>query len=262
MQRFALGIEYDGANYAGWQRQRHDTSVQEKLESALSKIAAHPVAVICAGRTDAGVHATGQVIHFDTAVVRDSIAWVRGVNSVLPRDIRVCWVKSVPQTFNARRSATARRYCYVIANHAVPPGILRNAVTWVLAPLDVALMQTAATHLVGTHDFNAFRAVQCQSKTSIRDMHSIQITQRGSHIVVDISANAFLHHMVRNIVGTLIEVGKKKCPTSWVKDVLESKDRRKAGITAPSNGLYLVRVAYPIEYNLPSEQLHTPWFLA
>jgi tRNA pseudouridine38-40 synthase len=261
MQRIALGIEYNGANYAGWQRQRHSPSIQAHIESALSKIAAHPVAVFCAGRTDAGVHASGQVLHFDTPSARPLIAWVRGVNAYLPSDIRVLWVKPVSSDFDARKSALSRRYCYIIANQPVSPGIMHKTITWVLSPLDAPLMQTGANFLLGNHDFSSFRAAQCQAKSPVRTLHDITITRKNEQIIVDVTANAFLHHMVRNIVGTLISVGQKKYPCAWIQDVLHAKDRRAAGLTAPSNGLYLVKVSYPDKFEIPlSTAFSSPWF--
>lgn len=255
MQRIALGIEYDGANYSGWQRQHHKPSVQEHLEKALSKVASHPVIVFCAGRTDAGVHASGQVVHFDTAAIRQDPAWTRGVNSHLPKDIRVCWSKKVASTFDARRSALSRRYYFVIVNRPVPPGILHNAMTWVLPTLDVALMQEGAKYLLGEHDFSAFRASQCQAKSAVRTMHAIDVTRTENDLILlDVTANAFLQHMVRNIAGTLIAVGQKKYPPSWIAEVLASKDRRKAGITAPPQGLYLVKVNYPSCFEIPTTE--------
>jgi tRNA pseudouridine38-40 synthase len=259
MQRIALGLEYDGSQYSGWQRQNHKPSIQAHLESALSKVADHPVAVVCAGRTDARVHASGQVVHFDTPAVRVPLAWTRGVNAHLPPDIRVNWQAAVTHDFNARHSAVSRSYSYIILNRPIPPGIMRNAVTWVLAPLDATLMQTGADFLVGTHDFNSFRAAQCQAKTSTRTIHSLEIVRKGAHIIVEVTANAFLHHMVRNIVGSLIKVGKGECNPDWIEEVLAGKDRRLAGLTAPPNGLYLVHVGYPEMHGLKTPKQH-PWF--
>lgn len=259
MQRIALGIEYNGANYAGWQRQHHKPSIQQHVESALVKVANHPVSVCCAGRTDAGVHASSQVVHFDTPALRQPVAWIRGVNTFLPKDIRVCWVKNVSSMFNARRSALYRRYCYLIVNRSTSPGILHQGMTWIRPSLDVNLMQTGAQFLIGSQDFAAFRAAQCQSKSSVRTVHKLEVIRQGDLILLDIVANAFLHHMVRNIAGTLIAVGTKKRPPSWVGDVLKSKDRAFAGVTAPAQGLYLVEVSYPAEYDIPSVGRY-PWF--
>lgn len=260
MQRIALGIEYDGANYSGWQKQHHCPSIQTHLEKALSQIATVPISVICAGRTDARVHASGQIIHFDTPVLRQNIAWIKGVNTHLPHDIRVLWAKEVDSAFNARRSAISRRYCYVIVNRPISPGILRQGASWVREALDETLMQEGAQYLLGTHDFNAFRATQCQAKSSVRNVTAINVKRQGSNIIIDISANAFLHHMVRNITGTLLMVGQKKYPPVWVKEVLASKDRKAAGFTAPPQGLYLIKVCYPSHFEIP-EHPCLPWFL-
>lgn len=261
MQRIALGIEYNGANYSGWQKQHHKPSIQEHIEFALFKIANHAIAVCCAGRTDAGVHASSQVIHFDTSAIRDDIAWIRGVNTYLPRDIRVCWVKKVPAHFNARRSALYRRYGYIILNRKAAPGIVHQGMTWILPSLDVHLMQQGAQYLVGTKDFAAFRAAQCQAKSSIRTVHKLTVTRQGDLIILDVIANAFLHHMVRNIAGTLIAVGLKKEPIEWVEGVLNSKERAQAGVTASPHGLYLMEVGYPDEFDIPSKGNY-PWFFS
>lgn len=260
MQRIALGIEYDGTNYFGWQRQRHHVSVQGELESAISKVADHAVLTACAGRTDAKVHACGQVIHFDTTALRSLDAWLKGINTHLPRDIRVKWSCDVPLTFDARKSALNRRYIYVILNQPVSSGILRHATTWIYHNLDISKMQVAANYLLGTHDFTAFRGAHCQAKTPIRTISAIEFTQIREKIIFDITANAFLHHMVRNIVGTLLLVGQQKCPPEWVQTVLQSRDRRQAGAMAPPQGLYLLNVSYPEYFNLPQIS-DRPWFL-
>ncbi|HRE30660.1 MAG TPA: tRNA pseudouridine(38-40) synthase TruA [Candidatus Berkiella sp.] len=259
MQRIALGIEYDGSRYFGWQRQKKRTSVQESLETAISKVANHPILTYCAGRTDAGVHASNQVIHFDSEADRAPIAWVRGVNSYLPPDIRVCWMQPVSADFDARKSALSRRYCYIIVNRAVSPGILRHGVTWILPTLDVDAMQSGAQYLLGKHDFSSFRGAHCQAKTPIRTISAVQFHRLGDNIILDITANAFLYHMVRNIVGSLLMVGQGKCPDTWIKGVLAAKDRRAAGLTAPPQGLYLVDVRYPDNFGL-LEPIRMPWF--
>lgn len=253
MQRIALGIEYDGANYSGWQRQRHKSSIQEQLEKAISVIANDVTPIFCAGRTDAGVHASGQVIHFDVNREREDHVWIRGVNAHLPADIRVLWSKRVINTFDARRSALSRRYCFIIINRSVSPGILNRSMTWVMASLDVTLMQEGAQYLLGNHDFSAFRAAQCQAKSAIRTLHSLKVQRYNEYVVIDITANAFLHHMVRNIAGSLIAVGQKKYTPRWIEEVLHSKDRRCAGITAPPHGLYLVQVNYPDHFEIPTD---------
>lgn len=252
--RIALGIEYNGRNYYGWQRQQDMSTVQGRLEQALSKIADHPIGVICAGRTDAGVHATGQVVHFDVDVERAEPAWTLGVNSNLPDDIAVRWMAPVSDDFDARFSATARRYRYLIYNSPTRPAVLAGGVTHVYYPLDEIRMQQAAPVLVGEHDFSAFRAAHCQSNTPFRNLRFIEITRRGDYIMVEVMANAFLHHMVRNIVGSLIEIGKGEQPVDWIGILLEGKDRTKAAATAKPDGLYLVDVTYPESFNLPQRQ--------
>ncbi|MCC5879851.1 MAG: tRNA pseudouridine(38-40) synthase TruA [Idiomarina sp.] len=249
--RIALGIEYSGQNYYGWQRQPGMPTVQGKLEQALSKIADHPVQVTCAGRTDAGVHATGQVVNFDTDVVRADAAWTLGVNSNLPKDIAVRWTHPVSEDFDARFSATARRYRYVIYNSPTRPAILAPGVTHIYHALDVDKMRAAAPLLLGEHDFSAFRAAHCQSHTPFRDLRHIEVTQRGSYILVEVMANAFLHHMVRNIVGSLIVIGQGEQAPEWMSELLSSKDRTRAAATAKPNGLYLVDVTYPDHFALP-----------
>ncbi|GLS82600.1 tRNA pseudouridine(38-40) synthase TruA [Paraferrimonas haliotis] len=250
--RIALGIEYNGANYFGWQRQREVDSVQQRLELALSTIANHDIEVICAGRTDSGVHATGQVVHFDTHANRPLKAWSMGVNAHLPDDIAVRWCIEVDQDFHARFSATARRYRYVILNHKLRPAILKNGVTHHHQPLDEKAMHQAAQALLGEQDFSSFRAVQCQSKTPFRNVHRVQVKRFGDYLVVEIEANAFLHHMVRNIVGSLLLIGQGDKPQNWIAQLLELKDRTQAAATAKANGLYLVDVTYPQSYQLGS----------
>lgn len=258
--RIALGIEYDGSRYFGWQRQHEVASVQEKLERALSKVADHEVQVVCAGRTDAGVHATGQVVHFDTTSVRAERAWTMGVNTNLPPDIAVRWVKEVPDDFSARFSATARRYRYVLNNSPLRPGIGGTLVTHFYAPLDAERMHLAAQCLLGEHDFTSFRASQCQSNTPYRNIHFINVHRCGDYVIVDIQANAFVHHMVRNIVGSLCLVGTGEQESSWLADLLAARDRTLAAATAKPNGLYLVDVTYPEQLGLPKAALG-PLFL-
>lgn len=250
--RIALGIEYDGSAYYGWQRQKEVISVQEELEKALSIIANHPVTVNCAGRTDSGVHGTGQVVHFDTTADRKDVAWTLGVNANLPDDIAVRWIKHVDQQFHARFSATARRYRYIIYNGQFRPGILRNGLSHYHVPLNVELMHQAGQYIIGEQDFTSFRALHCQANSPVRNIEYLNITRRSDFIVVDIKANAFLHHMVRNIVGSLIEVGRGNQPIDWLKKLLLVKDRSKAAATAKPGGLYLVEVDYPNEFALPT----------
>jgi len=249
--RIALGIEYDGANYYGWQRQKEVISVQQKLEEALSLIANHPVTVNCAGRTDSGVHGTGQVVHFETTANRKEVAWTLGVNANLPDDIAVRWMKQVDDTFHARFSATARRYRYIIYNASFRPGILRSGLSHYHHPLDEKLMQEAAQYIIGEQDFTSFRALHCQANSPIRTIEYIDITRRADFIIIDIKANAFLHHMVRNIAGSLIEVGRGKQPVDWLNTLLAVKDRSQAAATAKPGGLYLVEVDYPEHFELP-----------
>ena len=250
--RIALGIEYDGSAFYGWQRQREVNSVQQELEIALASVANQPVELSCAGRTDAGVHATGQVVHFDTSAVRDSKAWIMGTNTRLPDAIAVRWAQPVADDFHARFSATARRYRYIIYNHKYRPAILRAGLSHYHQTLDIALMQQAAPLLLGEQDFSSFRAMQCQSKTPFRNIHHLTIERRGDFIVLDIKANAFLHHMVRNITGSLLEVGMKNRPPEWIGEVLAAKDRSLAAATAKPGGLYLVDVDYPAQFGLPT----------
>lgn len=258
--RIALGIEYDGTQYYGWQRQREVNSVQEELEKALSVIANHPVEVQCAGRTDAGVHGTGQVVHFDTTATRKMIAWTMGANANLPKNIAVRWAKEVPDEFHARFSATARRYRYVIYNHMFRPGILATGVSHYHGELDVALMHQAGQFLLGENDFTSFRAVHCQSRSPWRNIMHLNVTRHERYVVIDIKANAFVHHMVRNITGSLIAVGRGEQEPEWIQWLLEAKDRKLAGATAKAEGLYLVDVDYPAVFDLPKAPLG-PLFL-
>ncbi|PIJ51602.1 tRNA pseudouridine(38-40) synthase TruA [Erwinia sp. OLTSP20] len=252
--KIALGVEYDGSQYYGWQRQQEVASVQACLEQALSRVANHPVTVFCAGRTDAGVHSTGQVVHFDTPSIRADGAWTLGVNANLPPDIAVRWAKQVDPRFHARFSATARRYRYIIYNHRLRPAVLGRGVTHFYHPLDAEKMHHAAQCLLGENDFTAFRAVQCQSRTPWRNLMHIQVRRYGAYVVVDIKANAFVHHMVRNIVGSLLEIGCGNQHAGWMAELLAAKDRTLAAATARAEGLYLVAVDYPGEFALP----HSP----
>lgn len=258
----ALGVEYKGARYRGWQRQEAGTpSVQEALERALAKVADAPVSVVCAGRTDACVHGSGQVVHFDTEAQRPLRAWVMGTNANLPPDISVTWAQPMPPEFHARFSAVARRYRYVIYSDPVRPAHSAEEVTWNHRPLDVVRMREAAQALVGTHDFTSFRAVQCQAKSPIKTLHHLKVIEHGRFIVLDIRANAFLHHMVRNIAGVLMAIGAGEREPSWAAEVLAARDRRQGGVTAYPYGLYLVRVEYPDSFELPSRYLG-PHFLS
>jgi tRNA pseudouridine38-40 synthase len=250
--RIALGVEYDGSRYCGWQMQSHGTrTVQHELEMALSIVADHPVQVVCAGRTDTGVHATGQVVHFDTSAKRPSRAWVMGVNTHLPDDVCVHWSRAVDAGFSARFSATMRAYRYVIQQRAARPALYSSRVTWIHHQLDTVAMHQAAQALLGENDFSSFRSSACQSEHAMRFIQSIDVSAEGGFVYVDIRANAFLHHMVRNIVGSLLLVGSSERPPGWIAELLALKDRTRAGPTAPADGLYLVEVQYPDEYGLP-----------
>lgn len=251
--RIALGLEYDGTQFSGWQRQAHGLSVQAALEKALSRVADHSVRVTCAGRTDAGVHATHQVIHFDTDAARLPQAWRRGVNSNLPDAIRVCWVRVVAQDFNARYSATARAYRYVILSRPVPPALQRLRVVWTWRPLQLEAMRAAAQYLLGEHDFSSYRAVACQARHPVRTLHRLDVSRAGDYVYIDVAANAFLHHMVRNIAGVLLSIGWGDHPPRWAWEVLQARDRTVGGVTAPAQGLYLVAVRYPARFAIPGQ---------
>lgn len=260
--RYALGIEYAGYNYHGWQSQRDEgvSTVQETLEAALSQIACHPVSVICAGRTDTGVNGCYQVVHFDAQVERPDRAWVRGTNTKLPDDVAVLWAKPVPEEFHARFSAMERRYRYLIYSAEVKPAILSRGVTWTHKELNLERMQAGAEHLVGEHDFTSYRAIACQAKSPVKTVKSLEVYQKGQLIVIDICANAFLHHMVRNVAGVLMKIGAGEASTDWSREVLEARDRRMGGVTAPPWGLYFVDVKYPEEFDLPPGN-RGPFFL-
>ena len=249
--RIILILEYDGSRYCGWQSQPSLCSVQDALEVALSKIACTNTRVITAGRTDTGVHALYQVVHFDTQVKRPVSAWVRGVNSFLPDDIAVLWASETDDDFHARYSATARHYRYTLVNQPVRPGLLNKKVGWFHQPLDIQLMQQAAATLLGKHDFSSFRAAECQAKSPMREITKLDISRQGNTLVFELSANAFLHHMVRNIVGCLVYVGKGKYAPEWMPELLVSRDRAKAAPTFSAAGLYLAGVTYDSKWNLP-----------
>ena len=255
--RVACCIEYDGRRYSGWQIQDHPNviTVQAELERSLGGVAAAPVRVHCAGRTDTGVHATGQIIHFETPVARSIKAWTLGTNTYLPDDVRVLWASAVPAEFHARFTAISRRYRYIIGNTRVRPALLRGQLTWQRKPLDASLMHTEAQCLLGERDFTSFRAAGCQSRSPMRNLQSIEVTRRGELVVIDIQANAFLHHMVRNIAGSLMAVGSGRQKPGWLAHILAVKDRNQAADTAAADGLYLVRVHYPPEFNLPNTPL-------
>jgi tRNA pseudouridine38-40 synthase len=249
--RIALGIAYDGRPFDGWQSQSTGNAVQDRVEAALARIAGVAARVTAAGRTDAGVHAIGQVAHFDVLVERPESAWVRGTNAHLPEGIAVQWARVVDDAFHARFSATSRSYTYVLYNHPVRPAVFAGKVGWFHLPLDVAAMQAAAGCLVGEHDFSAFRSAECQARTPVKALYRMEIRRRDEYVIFQLTANAFLHHMVRNVVGCLVYVGKGAQPPSWLKDVLDGRDRARAAPTFSADGLYLTSVAYPERWNLP-----------
>lgn len=249
--RVALGIEYDGTGYVGWQRQKSGVGVQAVLEKALEQIANERIAVVCAGRTDTGVHATGQVVHFDTTAERSDRSWLLGANSKLPGDVNLTWAAPVSDDFHARFSAVRRSYRYLILNRSYRSALSRHRAWWVYEPLEVRAMQEAADHLVGKRDFSAFRAAGCQASTPVREMSEVRVEKEGHWITITVRANAFLQHMVRNITGTLVAIGRGDRGPEWARTVLESRDRTKGGIAAPPHGLTLVSVEYPAEFGLP-----------
>lgn len=260
--RIAIGIDFNGRAYRGWQTQQPGVkSVQETLERAIGRVANHPVIVHAAGRTDAGVHAAGMIAHFDTEAHRPERSWMLGVNTHLPDDIALRWVVPVSDDFHARFKAVARRYRYVIYNHAFRSSLLAGMVTWHYHALDLARMQAAARHLVGTHDFTSFRAVACQAPKPVRHVHFLELRQKGPFIVLDIQADGFLHHMVRNIAGVLMAIGQGKAEPDWAAEVLAARDRTLGGVTAPPEGLYFVDALYPEQFQLPRDQPLGPAFL-
>jgi tRNA pseudouridine38-40 synthase len=252
MKRVALGIEYKGSDYHGFQQQPNGVkTVQQALERALSRVADETINLVCAGRTDAGVHATNQVIHFDTLALRPAKAWVKGTRPYLPDTVSVRWAQDVVPKFHARFSAQNRTYRYLLSDAPTVSALLSDQVTWSSRPLRLDWMKAGAAYLVGKHDFTSFRATQCQARSPVRTIEYIHLVRRGDLIVMEVQANAFLHHMVRNIVGVLTAVGAGDKPAAWVGEALAACDRRAAGVTAKPNGLYLVGVDYPAEFNLP-----------
>ncbi len=254
--RYAMGIEYDGNGFYGWQKQKHaSNTVQEVLESALSRVANEPLTVVCAGRTDTGVHGTHQVIHFETRAARKDRAWLLGTNTYLPTGVAVRWVRQVSSDFHARFSALERRYRYVICSAEVRPALFSRQVSWTYKSLDIARMQAGADYLLGQHDFSSYRAVACQAKSPVREIRSLTVHQVGHLIVIDVRANAFLQHMIRNIAGVLMRIGAGEAEPIWAQEVLEARDRRLGGVTAPPFGLYFVDVTYPERFDLPASDL-------
>jgi tRNA pseudouridine38-40 synthase len=249
--RIALGLEYDGAAFCGWQSQPGGCGVQDALERALSEVAGEKVATVCAGRTDAGVHALGQVVHFDASAERPLTAWTRGANALLPDQVAVVWAREVDGRFHARFDATGRRYIYWLLSRPQRPGLLAGRVGWTHAALDEGAMREGAACLLGQHDFSAFRAAECQAKTPVKTLREISITRRGPLLRLEFAADAFLQHMVRNIVGSLVYVGAGRQPAPWMRDLLESRDRNRAAPTFSPAGLYLTGVEYDAAWNLP-----------
>jgi tRNA pseudouridine38-40 synthase len=251
--RIALGIEYDGTDFSGWQRLKTDASVQGALEQALSKVAAHPIEVSCAGRTDAGVHGRCQVVHFDTEAQRDMRGWMLGAGSNLPGSVAVLWAQPVLESFHARYAARSRRYRYHILNRPVRAALDARYVTWERVPLDAERMRIAAQALLGEHDFSAFRALSCQAAHPRRTVLAVSVGRQGEQVFVDIEANAFLHHMVRNIVGSLLMIGRGEQPVAWMAELLAGCDRQVAGPTAPASGLTFIGPRYQPHWGLPAE---------
>jgi len=251
MARIAAGLEYDGRAYSGWQFQPGLNTVQQVVERALSRVADSPVECTCAGRTDAGVHAFAQVVHFDSQAARSERGWRLGANTYLPPDVSVVWVREVPEHFHARYSAMARTYRYHILNRDSRPGLAAGRATWERRPLDVRRMHDAAQVLVGEHDFSAFRAVECQAKSPVRRVEGLSVTRSGEWVTLEITANAFLHHMVRNVAGLLLAVGQGESPPERVAAVLAARDRKLNAATAPPDGLYFAAVRYPPEFGVP-----------
>ena len=259
--RLAAGVEYQGTGFAGWQSQPHASSVQAEVEHALSMVADCPIKVICAGRTDAGVHGVGQVIHFDTTASRPPQAWVFGANAHLPASVSLRWVKPVPDDFHARYNARSRRYRYLIHNSRTRTALFADRACWYTYPLDAGRMQEAARHLVGEHDFSSYRATECQAKSPIRNVREISVERRNNWVMIDVEANAFLHHMVRNIAGVLMMIGRGVQEPGWTKDILLARDRRAGGVTADAEGLYLLLVRYDALYGIPAPDLSASMML-
>jgi tRNA pseudouridine38-40 synthase len=261
--RIAFTLSYNGHAYHGWQAQKSDVpTVQKYLEMAVSKVANEPVSVVCAGRTDRAVHASHQVVHFDTQAVRSERSWVLGCNSALPRDISVSWASQVDPAFHARYGATSRRYHYCIYNFPTRPANFSNEMTWCHHSLNEKRMHSAAQCLVGTHDFSSFRATGCQAKSPVRSIEHVEVFRVGPMVIIDIKGNAFLHHMVRNIAGVLMEIGAGQAAPGWCQEVLNAKDRTQGGVTALPNGLFLTQVKYATEFGIPCQNLGSGWLQA
>lgn len=257
--RLALGISYDGRAYQGWQSQLSGRTVQDRLEQALSRFAAHRVSTVCAGRTDAGVHGLMQVAHFDTEAQREEFSWVRGTNRYLPPDIAVQWARHVPDAFHSRACATSRRYAYVLLESPVRPSLEAGRCGWAFRPLDEEAMRAAAALLIGEHDFTSFRAAECQAKSPVKDLRRIEIARRGPYWRFDFEANAFLHHMIRNLMGCLVAIGQGQHPPGWIGEVLQARSRDAAAPTFAADGLYFLGPLYPPQWNLPSRTAAYDW---
>lgn len=257
--RIALGLSYNGTAYEGWQSQLSGNTVQDRLEKALGKFAAQPLRTLCAGRTDAGVHALMQVVHFDTPLQRELSSWVRGTNAFLPRDIAVQWAREVPAEFHCRGSATSRRYAYVLLESPVRPSVEAGRVGWVYRPMDPAAIRAAITHLLGEHDFSSFRAAQCQAKSPVKTISRIEVSQRAGYWRFEFEANAFLHHMIRNIMGCLVAVGQGQHPPDWLAEVLAARRRDVAAPTFSPDGLYFLGPRYETRYCLPERTAAYDW---
>jgi tRNA pseudouridine38-40 synthase len=257
--RIALGLSYNGGAYEGWQSQLSGKTVQDQLEKALGKFADQPIRTLCAGRTDAGVHALMQVVHFDTALTRELPSWVRGTNAFLPRDIAVQWARAVPDDFHCRGSATSRRYAYVLLESPVRPSVEAGRVGWVYRRLDGAAMREAISHLVGEHDFSSFRAAQCQAKTPVKTLTRIEVSQRAGYWRFEFEANAFLHHMIRNIMGCLVTIGQGQQPPGWMAEVRDARRRDVAAPTFSPDGLYFLGPRYEALYGLPERTAAYDW---
>ena len=257
--RIALGLSYSGTAYEGWQSQLSGNTVQDRLEKALGKFAAQPLRTLCAGRTDAGVHALMQVVHFDTPLQRELPSWVRGTNAFLPRDIAVQWAREVPAEFHCRGSAISRRYAYVLLESPVRPSVEAGRVGWVYRPMDAAAIRAAITHLLGEHDFSSFRAAQCQAKSPVKTISRIEISQRANYWRFEFEANAFLHHMIRNIMGCLVAVGQGQHPPDWLAEVLAARRRDVAAPTFSPDGLYFLGPRYEAHYGLPERTAAYDW---
>ncbi len=251
MTRWAMGVEYDGTHFCGWQQQPGLRTLEESLTAAISLVADHPIELVCGGRTDAGVHAVGQVVHFETSVIRSARAWVLGTNAHLERKLSVAWARPVPDFFHARFSALRRHYRYTIFNRGPRSALHEGRSAWVMAPLDVSRMHAGGQHLVGEHDFSAFRAAECQSKSPVRRLEALRVTREGLLVHIDVVANTFLHHMVRNIAGLLLEVGRGSRQPEEVRTLLLGRDRRRNAPTAEPQGLMLRRIDYPPAFRLP-----------